>query len=145
MPEGDPQVIEWQIRVADRRPGATWVIGGVAVVVLFVGSSIGGIALGAVGATLILLATGEYWVGRKFKLDEQEASAGVGPSVNVLAWDKIQRVIIQNDSVVLTALAKESKLDNIRGVHLRTLPENHEAVIGYIRSHCNTDVRFLGE
>jgi hypothetical protein len=126
MPEGDPQVIEWQIRVADRRPGATWVIGGVAVVVLFVGSSIGGIALGAVGATLILLATAEYWV-------------------NVLPWEKIQRVIIQKDSVVLTALAKESKLDNIRGVHLRTLPENHEAVIGYIRSHCNTDVRFLGE
>ena len=88
--------------------------------------------LGLLGATMILGATADVWLGTRFRLDENGASARTGPSVTAMAWTEVRRVVENGGEIRLSSLEEPSALDPFRGVGLVPLPENREAVLSYL-------------
>ena len=85
------------------------------------------------------LSTSEFFLGRKYSLNDSAAKSGV----NEITWPLVKSVHISEDLIYLSPFEAESKLDAFRGVKLNIQNVSKESVIDYIREHVGKDVRFL--
>ena len=92
-----------------------------------------------VGFFVIALATAEYWMPQKYKVDKTGASARCGLSVTAIEWEDIKRVIPDEKGVKLSPLSSDGRLSPFRGVYLR-FADNEEVVLGRIQARMNNDV-----
>lgn len=124
----------WTVRSAS--PLRVGVIFAVAFLALVIGwFGFGRSLFGLLGFAMILGSTADAWLGTRFTLDAMGASARTGPSVTAMAWSDVQRILVNGREVRLSPLEGPSTLDAFRGVGLVTIPENHEAVLEFVRSH----------
>ena len=93
------------------------------------------------GLVVLLVSTAEFFLGKKFSLNENAAKAGP----NEIAWPSVKSVHISSDQIYLSPFEAESKLDAFRGVKLSIHNVSKESVLDYVRQHVGKDVRFLGE
>ena len=78
----------------------------------------------------------DHWLGSSYRVDERGARSQVGPSVSEIAWPEVKRVLAADRSIRLSPLAETGKLDAFRGVLLRTLNNNHAAVLEFVEKSC---------
>lgn len=110
---------------------------GVAAVIMIVVTK--SIVLPLLCVAVMILSTSEFFLGRKYSLDETEAKAGA----NEITWPSVKSVHVGEDQIYLSPFEAESKLDAFRGVKLNIQNVSKESVLDYIREHVGKDVRFL--
>lgn len=100
--------------------------------------------LGFVGSILLLGGTADFWLSTEYRLSENVASAKCGLSFSEIEWFRVNRVIVNGRSIRLSPLKNGTRMEEFRGVLLRTLPSNHEEVLQMIQKRCQANVRILG-
>ncbi len=136
MNEAEAGTLAWAVRLADERPGRTGVVYAAALLALGVGTfPFHQPLMGLLGASLVLGATAEHWLGSRFRLDAKGASARTGPSVTAMEWSEVKRVLERGREIRLSPLERASFAESTRGVGLLTTPENRDAVLTFVRSH----------
>lgn len=144
-PETVTESVSWTVRLYDTAKEKAAIVVLAALAAGFFGLFVlGNALLGIVGFGAIMAATAEFWLGVRYSIGPNGASARVGPSLTAIAWDEVKRVDIQENQIKLSPLAQEGRLDPFRGVTLRTNGENAEKVRALVKSYCGSDVRFLG-
>ena len=93
------------------------------------------------GLAVLFLSTAEFFLGRKYMLNESVAKSGQ----NEITWPLVKSVHVADDLIYLSPFDAESKLDAFRGVKLNIQNVSKESVLEYVRQHVGKDVRFLGE
>ena len=88
---------------------------------------------------VLFIATAEFFLGKKYSLDETVAKAGASE----ISWPDVKSVHIADDTVFLSPFEAESKLDAFRGVKLNIQSVSKESVLEYVRDHVGENVRFL--
>ncbi|MEI8280863.1 MAG: hypothetical protein WCG75_00520 [Armatimonadota bacterium] len=93
------------------------------------------------GLVVLFVSTSEFFLGKKYSLDEKVAKSGA----NEITWPLVKSVHISENQIYLSPFEAESKLDAFRGVKLNIQNVSKESVLEYVRQHVGKDVRFLGE
>jgi len=109
-----------------------------AIVLAFVTKSI---LLPVVCMVVLVASTFEFFVGRKFVLNDVSARSGS----NEMPWGTIRSVHVKSEEIYLSPFAQESKLDAFRGVKLNIRNVSKENVLQFIKERVGKDVQFLGE
>lgn len=141
----EPESLAWTVRLSEKTPEKVITIWIVAVL-----CGLGGvfllhsIAFGLIGFIAITASTAEYWMGATYRVDAKGAQCRVGFSTTAIEWTNVKRVVVDNNTLKLSPLEKESRSDPFRGVTLRVNESNREAVLSLLRIYCGQDVRFLG-
>jgi hypothetical protein len=118
----------WEVRLWSRNPAKlvgiliACVVAGTAGYFLF-----NQILFGLIGFCVIAIATAEYWLPQKYRLDNNGASSRCGISVSAISWNDVKRVIYDPEGVKLSPLAQDGRLSAFRGVYLR-FADNQEEV-----------------
>jgi hypothetical protein len=99
------------------------------------------IMLPILGLVVLFVSTAEFFLGKKFTLNEESAKSGA----NEITWRSVKSVHIGENLIFLSPFEAESKLDAFRGVKLIIQNVSKETVLEYVRNHVGKDVRFLGE
>lgn len=127
---GSPLV--WQIRLHKKQPQKFWVVIATALFAGLVGVFLlASIVMGVIGFVAIMLATADFWMPIRYRIDDTEASARVGLSTTAMQWDKVKRALVSETGVKLTPLEQDSRLSEFRGVFLR-FDGNKEDVLNAI-------------
>jgi hypothetical protein len=98
---------------------------------------------GLMAIVVMLFATAEYWRPAKFELSETKAKASRGLSVTEMLWVDINTVHLFEGEILLSPFKKDTKLNETRGVRIRTTDENCDVVIARIKEKVKPNVRFV--
>jgi hypothetical protein len=135
----------WFVRLSDEHPEK---LVGIALCAIGVGAFgtfvFHQLVLGILGFVMILTSTAEYWLGTHYKLDSKSVSARCGFSLFSMEWPSVKRVVVSGNLIRVSPLENLTRLEPFRGVLLRTLPEQSEHVLKFVRTHCKDNVRILG-
>ncbi len=127
--------IQWNLRPSQLNPAKGWVIGLVGICAFCLGTfAFGGLAMGAAGAAIVFGSCAEYWLGTKYQVDSKGARRQVGVSVTEMTWDKVKRIEVKPNGVLISPLTKDSTLGPFRGVFLQFGKENRDQILEAIRS-----------
>jgi hypothetical protein len=91
------------------------------------------------GLVVLFASTSEFFLGKKFTLDETSAKAGL----TEITWPSVKSVHVSEKLIYLSPFESESKLDTFRGVKLTIQNVSKESVLEYVRNHVGEHVRFL--
>jgi hypothetical protein len=139
------EAFSWSVRLSDKAPEKRYGVLAAAILAGLIGVFVvGRPLLGLVGFAIILASTAEFWLGVNYRLTPQGASARCGLSLTAMDWEDVKRVLVDDEVVKLSPLAGDGRMDAFRGVSLRTLPENREQVLEYVKDFYKGDVRLLG-
>jgi hypothetical protein len=140
-----PESISWSVRLSDKEPQKLWVV--------FLAAIFAGLAgiyflhspvLGIVGFLAILGTSAEFWLGSKYRLDNEQASARCGISISSIEWKNVRRVIVGQEGIKLSPLEESGRLGPFRGVMLRIQDEATKTkVLDWIKRVVGKDVRFV--
>lgn len=129
----DTEPLEWTFSLGEIMPEKRRVVLGMALLAFGVGTFLlHNIILGVIGAVMLILGVAELFFPMKFRLDPAGATRKCGLSVTTIPWNSVLRVIEIADGVVLSPLAKPSRMSAFRGVSLR-YSGNEEQVLAKIR------------
>ena len=137
--------MSWSVRPYQQAPNKRWVILAVALVALAFGAFVfKAPILGVVGFVVILASTVDFWIGSSYKVDRRGATSRTGLSVSSIAWEDVKRVVIGPTAVKVSPLEDgSSRLDEFRGVLLKTNAENREQVVEAVRKLGGSNVRIV--
>lgn len=141
----EPDALAWSVRPYQDAPQKRWVVFVVALVALAFGVFVfGNPFLGIVGFIVILASTMDFWVGSSYKVDRRGVSARTGLSVSSIAWEDAKRVVIGPVAIKVSPLEEGgSRMDEFRGVLLKTNTDNREQVVEAVRKLGGSHVRFM--
>ena len=123
------EAIRWRIRLSDKAPGKTIVIGIAGLVAFLVGAILfKNIVLGLVGFAIIFGSTAEFWLGTSFSIDQKGATVRTGFSPTAIEWGNVKRVIRDSNGIRLSPLEQPSTMDAFRGVYLRYGKDNRDSI-----------------
>ena len=137
--------MNWTIRKSDedkkkfRELKFVLVGGTISAVVLAIG--LRSLVFPLLGLVVLFVSTAEFFLGKKYSLDETAAKSGV----NEITWLAVKSVHVTDEMIFLSPFEAESKLDAFRGVKLNIQNVSKESVLEFVREHVGKDVRFLGE
>jgi len=137
--------MNWTIRKADedakkfRELKFIFVLAFVSAIIL--GVAFRTIVFPLLGLVVLFVSTSEFFLGKKYSLDEKLAKSGA----NEITWPLVKSVHVSEDLIYLSPFEAESKLDAFRGVKLNIQNVSKESVLEYVRQHVGKNVRFLGE
>jgi hypothetical protein len=143
--DNEPESLAWSVRPYQQAPKKRWVI----LIVAFAAMAFGTCVidkplLGAVGFVVIIATTMDFWLGTSYKVDRQGASSRTGLSYSSIAWEDVKRVVVGPNGVKVSPLEDgSSRMDEFRGVLLKTNPENREQVVEAVRKLGGSHVRFM--
>ncbi len=141
----DGESLVWFVRLTEGHPERIVVIALCALMVGAVGFFVfHQPVLAVLGFCAIVGSTGEFWLGIHYALDSKGVSARCGFSLTSMEWDQVKRVTISGNLIRVSPLAEMTSLEPFRGVLLRTLPEERDHVLEFVRTKCKEDVRILG-
>ena len=92
-----------------------------------------------IGLVALFVSTSEFFLGKKYTLEETVAKAGP----TEISWSAVKSVHVKPDMIYLSPFDEESKLDAFRGVKLNIQNVSMESVLDFIRQHVGENVRFL--
>jgi hypothetical protein len=139
----DDDTLDWSIRVRDQAPEKLTFVGLAALAACVAGwGALKSPFVGFAGGLMVLGATAEYWLGSRFHIGEEGASAKTGMSLSRMRWEEVQRVVFHPKGVLLSPLQGPGRMDAFRGVFLRTTEENRETVERLVRRFVTNNVRF---
>lgn len=98
---------------------------------------------GLIGFGMILGSTMEFWLGTSYRIDTKGASSRTGPSLTLIEWSEVKRLINEDHGVKLSPLERASRLDAFRGVFLKYDRGNREQVWTALRKFGGDHVRSL--
>lgn len=140
----EAESIQWRVRLSDNEPYKRWIVLGVAVLAGLVGTFIyGKLLLGLLGSAMILAATAEFWMGTRYRVDAQGASAKTGLSLTKIAWADVKRAVMTPLGIKLSPLEEVTRLAPFRGVFLRFGREDRVRIENAVRMFGGKDVRFV--
>jgi len=123
------EAIRWRIRLSDKEPQKTIVIGAVGILAFLVGTLVfKNPLLGLVGFAIIFGSTAEYWLGTTFSIDQKGATVRTGFSISAIEWADVKRVIRDEGGIKLSPLENSGTMDAFRGVYLRYGRDNRESI-----------------
>jgi hypothetical protein len=114
----------WRVHLAGQHPeklpgvGATLVAAFAGVWILF-GNPIPAI----VAVVLLLGATADFLLPISYRISDEGVSADSLTSHLRLTWPNVKRCLVSRNAVLLSPLARPSRLDSFRGVVLRYAPD----------------------
>lgn len=133
-------MLEWTVNLGNTRPERRYIVVFFAVFMLATGFFFfRSILLGVIGFVVVFAATIELFVSVRFRIDGQGAQSKTGIATTRIEWSEVNRTWEDSSGVYLSPLARASRLDNFRGVHLR-FASNREAVLVKISDHLGNDV-----
>ncbi|MBX3119109.1 MAG: hypothetical protein KF784_08595 [Fimbriimonadaceae bacterium] len=133
----------WEIRLHKKQPQKFWVVLTAALFAGLVGIFLlQSLVMGVIGFVAIMLATADFWMPIKYRIDDHRASARVGLSTTAMEWSAVKRVLASDLGVKLSPLEKESKLSQFRGVFLR-FDGNKEDVLNAITQRWSGEIGLL--
>jgi hypothetical protein len=136
MAESPPtEKLEWVVKPIQMQPSRAWIVLLAAILAGVLGTYRYGGIVGLVGFSVIMLATGDYWLGVRYTLTEQGAARRCGLSVTVMQWEDVRRVEVGSESVLLSPLERAGRMDAFRGVRLPLDEANQGPVLEWIRRH----------
>lgn len=142
--ESKPQPLSWTVNPRERDPKKVTVVVVVAlitaVVVFLVSKSL---LLGILAVVAIMGATAEFWIGSKYSLTDQDATAKIGWNWQGMKWQEVKSVAIFDESLKLSPFDTESRLESIRGITLTFPPELRAEIIEYVKTRIDPDARVL--
>lgn len=100
------------------------------------------VGFAALGILIILAATTDYWLPIRYRVDEGGCSMRCGLSVSSIEWDKVKRIVLDEEGAKVSPLADSSRLAPFRGVLLR-FAGNREEVEKALHRFAGQHVRFL--
>jgi hypothetical protein len=121
--------MKWDVKLWERSPRKLYMI----LAACLAAGCIGWIAFQQVifiiiGFAAIAIATAEFWVPQKYKIDEDGASSRNGFAVTSISWADVKRVTQDGDGVRLSPLEKDGALAPFRGVYLRFCANRQEVI-----------------
>jgi len=128
-----PSQLQWTVHPARRRPALT-VATGVLVVLVLVLVYVSFLQIGAVilSAALLLGSLAPYWAPTRFELTpEGVAVFGPLPVRQWRPWTDFRAFESATNGVLVTPFLRPSRLDNFRGIFLRT-EDNRRAVVEFL-------------
>ena len=133
-------MLEWSVNLGNVRPERRFVVLFFALFMLFAGLFFfRSVLLGVIGFVVVFAATLELFVPIRYRLDASGAQSRTGFATTRLEWSEVNRTWEDSSGVYLSPLARPSRLDHFRGVHLR-FASNREAVLVKIGDHIGNDV-----
>lgn len=123
-----PEVTQWTVHLAARRPGHAVVVVVVILLGLFAVSGLvlprwgleGKLLLLALAAVLLLSMVAEFLFPIHYTLDAGGAHARLLGNDRHLAWTRVRRVYLRPDGIKLSPLVGRDWVESYRGVLLRT-------------------------
>jgi hypothetical protein len=120
-------LLEWTVHLLRQNPRHGWIIAGAMLTAALLGFILFFSALLAgVGALLVLFASAEYLLPIRYRLTTERASVSYGLAQLEMRWSGVKRILEGPDAFRLSPFAKESRLDAMRGVTLRWIPDSAE-------------------
>ena len=135
--------MNWTIRKADedqekfQKLKIVLAVGIVAAIIFAIATKT--IVLPILLVVVLFVSTGEFFLGKKYALEETVAKAGV----TEISWASVKSVHVKPDMIYLSPFEAESKLDTFRGVKLNIQNVSMESVLDFVRQHVGENVRFL--
>lgn len=141
----DSESLSWVVRPYQQAPNKRWAILAAALVAMAFGTFVfGEPLLGIVGFVAILASTMDFWLGSSYKVDRQGVTSRTGLSVSSISWEDAKRVVVGESAIKVSPLEDGgSRMDEFRGVLLKTNRENREQVEEAVRKLGGSHVRFL--
>jgi hypothetical protein len=141
----DPESLSWSVRPYQQAPSKRWVILAAALIAMAFGTFVfGEPLLGAIGFVVILLSTMDFWLGSSYKVDRRGATSRTGLSVSSIEWTDAKRIVIGDLGIKVSPLEEGgSRMDEFRGVLLKTNADNRVQVVEAVRKLGGSSVRFL--
>lgn len=142
--EPKPSSLSWTVNPQDRdrkKMTVVIVVAMVTAIVVFAVSK--SFLIGILAIVAILGATAEFWIGSKYSLTAQEATAKIGWNWQGMKWEEVKSVAIFDESLKLSPFATESRLESIRGITLTFPSELRAEVVEYVKTRINPDARVL--
>ena len=136
--------MNWTIRRSDENPEKFQnlkILLAVCTVLSLVAAISTSMFLPLLGLIVVFGSTSEFFLGKKYLLNESMAKAGAAE----ISWPLVKSVHIEEKMIYLSPFESESKLDAFRGVKLIIQNVSKENVLEYVQNHVGKDVRFLGE
>jgi len=89
-------------------------------------------ALGVIGALVLLGSLQGHFLPRRYRLDEEGATATVLGWSKRRPWDYFHSYYADRLGVMLSTFAYASRMDSFRGFNLRFAADNRDAVVAYV-------------
>ncbi len=122
-------VLEWRVHLLRQRPEYA----GRAITMILLGGLVAGallqsLWLGVLATAMLWMATREYWLPLKFRIDAEGASLRYFGASYQITWDRVAYCMMDTDGVKLSSAPPRSCLQPFRGVYLR-YADNRDAVM----------------
>ncbi len=111
--------LRWRVHLAKGEPGKVgWVLAGAGFGGLMGWLLFGSLWMFWMGVFVVILGTADFLLPVHFEVSERGALRRCGWSVSHIGWEQVRRVVVGQEGVKLSPLAKPSKLSAFRGVYL---------------------------
>ena len=134
----DRPLAEWTVHLARREPRKVWGV----LAALAVSAIVGALALhhwvgGMLGVLFVFSSAAEFLLPVRYRITDRRVQCSYGLARLDMPWSSVRRVLDADDSVRLSPFPRGSRLDALRGIHLRFAsgdgdgsPEQVRALIG---------------
>ncbi len=122
-------VLEWRVHLLRQQPeyavraAVVIVLGGLIAAVLLNSAWFGALAI-----LMLWMATREYWLPLRYRIDADGASLRYFGAVYLIPWDRVAYCMVDAVGVKLSSAPPQSRLQPFRGVYLR-YADNRDAVM----------------